>query len=102
MPPIKYVPAYQNESPYFYTKIIGRFLTYYVHRPVPPHEFDSTFTINDERYVRRPDNLAEDVYGDDNLWWVIPVRNGFQDPVFDLKMGTRLIIPHPAVVRALR
>lgn len=94
-------PNYSPESPYFPTPIVGRFMAYYIHRPVPPHRLDSTIKITDGRYVHRPDLLATDLYNDPDLFWVIPVRNGLQDPVFDLELGKTLIAPDPVFVRSL-
>ena len=96
-----FIPEYSPESPYFFTNILGRFMAYYVHRPVPPHVLDRIFTLTNERHVRRPDLLAHDLYGTDNAWWVIPVRNGLQDPTFDLKLGERFVAPDPSFVREL-
>lgn len=92
--------TYEKTSPYAKTPIQGRFLGYYQHRMVPGHPDDKIMKIEIERYVNRPDNLAYDLYGDDNYWWVIPVRNGLQDPIFDLKIGKILIIPSPSYVRS--
>ncbi len=94
-------PSYESVSPYGVTPIINRFMVYYVHRSVPPHRLDTIITLNDERYHNRPDTLANDVYGDPDLFWVIALRNGLQDPVFDFKMGERYVIPHPSFVRTL-
>lgn len=94
-------PSYSPESPYAFTQIYGRFMTYYVHREVRPHQLDTIITLNNERYVHMPGNLAFDLYGNDDLFWVIPIRNGLQDPVWDLKFGMRLFIPHPSYVREL-
>jgi len=94
-------PHYSKNSPYFYTKIIGRYLYYYTHVPVLPHPLDVTAKIDNYRYVNRPDNLAYDLYGDPLLEWVIPIRNGLQDPIFDLSFGRTLIIPHVRYVRTL-
>jgi len=96
-----YTPFYTPESPYHFSKIIGKFLTYYVHRPVPPHDLDRVTQLNNERYVTRPDTLAMDIYGDEDLWWIIPVRNGLQDPVFDLTYGKTLVIPDPSFVKSI-
>ena len=96
-----YTPAYAKESPYFFTKIINKFLTYYIHRTIPPHRLDSIIVINNGRYVNRPDLLARDLYGDEDLFWVIPLRNGLQDPVFDLKLGEAFVVPHPIFVQEL-
>lgn len=96
-----YIPTYTKESPFFFTKIINRFLTYYVHRSVPPHRLDALIILNDGRYVNRPDLLAIDLYGNEDLFWIIPVRNGLQDPVFDLKLGETFVVPHPSFVQEL-
>lgn len=79
----------------------NRFLGYYVHRPIPPHKWDREFTLTEYRYVHRPDLLAADLYGDDRLFFVIPIRNEFQDLYFDLEYGIKIIIPHPNYVRSL-
>lgn len=91
--------AYQSVSQYSDTPILGRFLTYYAHKGIPSHSLDTAIIIQDQKYVHRPDILATDLYGDPDLFWVFGVRNGLQDPVFDIKMGTPLIIPHPSFVK---
>jgi hypothetical protein len=96
-----FTPQYTTESPYFYTPILGRFMAYYIHRRVPPHFLDTVIKITNERYQHRPDLLAQDIYGDPDLFWVIPIRNGLQDPIFDIKNGDFLTIPHPSFVRSL-
>lgn len=93
-----YRPNYIPESPYAFTPIIGRFLTYYVHRTVPPHFLDVIITLEAD-YDKRPDLLANDLYGDPDLFWVIAGRNGLQDPIFDFRAGNRYVIPHPSFVR---
>lgn len=96
-----FTPQYEQVSPYGLTSIISRFLVYYIHRTVDPNELDVTIQLNDERYVNRPDILANDIYGDPDLFWVIAVRNGLQDPIFDFKKGELYIIPHPSYVRTI-
>lgn len=96
-----YRPSYPQESPYHFTRLTGKFLTYYVHRSIPVHPNDRTTTLNNERYVNRPDLLSLDLYGSSEIWWVIPVRNGLQDPVFDLQMGVELFIPDANYVWSL-
>lgn len=96
-----YTPNYRPESPYAATPIVGRYLTYYVHRRIAPHPMDRLGIIDYERYVHRPDNLGLDLYGSEDLWWIIPVRNGFQDLIFDLEMGTEIIMPDPAYVQSI-
>jgi len=96
-----YSPKYNSESPYHFTSITGKYMTYYVHRSVFPHPFDKVTILNNERYVARPDLLAMDLYGNEDLFWVIPLRNGLQDPVFDLTIGRALIIPDSSYVSTL-
>ena len=96
-----YEPRYEQVSPYAFTPIIQKYMTYYVHRPVPPHHLDTVIRLEDHRYVNRPDLLANDVYGDPDLFWVIAVRNTFQDPVFDFKFGELIVVPHPSYIRTL-
>lgn len=96
-----YVPYYPVESQYFLTEIVSRFMTYYIHRNIPPHSSDKVTMLNNERYVERPDLLAFDLYGTADLFWVIPVRNGLQDPIFDLTFGKALTIPSIEQVRRI-
>ena len=92
---------YSTASPYSKTPIYGRYLGYYEHRKIPARVDDFLMVIEHERYVNRPDNLAFDIYGTDNYWWIIPVRNGLQDPIFDMKMGKVLIVPNPTYIRSV-
>lgn len=96
-------PDYSRESPYALTPIVGKFLAYYTHRPVRPHPLDRVITLTDQRYHQRPDLLSTDMYGSPDLYWVIPLRNGLEDPIFDLVVGPRerYVIPHPNFVRTL-
>ena len=96
-----YNPSYEQESPFGVTPIIGRFMVYYIHRIVEPHALDTVIELNDERYVHRPDILANDLYGDPDLSWVIAARNGLQDPIFDFKKGGLYTIPHTTYVRSI-
>lgn len=45
------------------------------------------------RYVRRPDLIAADVYGDPTLYWVIALRNGHLLPIRDLEVGKMMFVP---------
>ena len=101
MPVPGYTPFYNNSSPYKFTRIVRDFMAYYVHRPVRPQPDDRLFIVTDQRYVNRPDLLATDFYGDPDLWWVIPVRNGLQDPVFDIRLNSTLAIPSESFVRSI-
>lgn len=85
--------TYENTSPWYLTPFNEKFLDIYYHRTIEPDSSDLIFLIEEEKYVNRPDLLAYDVYGDHKLWWVFGVRNGFKDLIFDMKIGTIIIIP---------
>jgi len=88
-----YTPSYTNESPYGATPIVGDFMYYYTHRPLYPQSDDITVTMDNLKYVERPDLLAFDLYENSDLWWVFGVRNGWEDPVYDLVYGITMYLP---------
>ena len=96
-----YTPNYNPSRPYALTTITQTYMVYYVHRPIRPNSLDKLYVLDTERYVNRPDLIAFDWYGDQEKWWVVPVRNGLQDPIFDLKLGTKIWIPDPSYVRSI-
>jgi hypothetical protein len=84
---------YETSSLYQDTEISDRFLGYYVHTKIEAREDDHYVEV-DHRWTHRPDLLAHDLYGDAKYWYVIPMRNGFEDPYFDLTYGRTIIIPN--------
>lgn len=98
MPVSGYTPTYKKESPYAVTPTMGVFMAYYIHRQILPQSEDIVAEIDDQKYVGRPDLLAHDFYGNSDLWWVFGVRNGWEDPVYDLKVGTVVTIPPMAYI----
>jgi hypothetical protein len=52
-----------------------------------------TFLEIPKEILHRPDLIADRVYGNPDLWWVIYEFNGIKDPLFDLKPGQVLRIP---------
>jgi hypothetical protein len=94
-------PQYESVSPFGVTPVISRFMVYYIHRTVAPNSLDVVVKITDQRYHHRPDVFANDLYGDPDLFWIVGVRNGLQDPVFDFELGSLYTIPHPSYVRTL-
>ena len=57
-------------------------------------ENDRYYTI-ENKYDRRPDLLAYDLYGDTRLWWVFVRRNmnKIQDPINDFRAGITIRLP---------
>ncbi len=48
----------------------------------------------------RLDRLALEAYGEQLLWWVIAVRNGYDLPDANLVVGEKIIIPDSDLVKA--
>ena len=55
--------------------------------------------IHTARTVDRPDLLAFNYYGTVRLWWVIAVKNGWDQPLTAINPGDEVIIPSPRYVR---
>jgi hypothetical protein len=85
---------YTKASPYFSTEKFGVFLDIMTMRSVPKNTMDQVYTINNV-YQYRPDLLANDLYGNSNLWWVFAARNPnvIQDPIFDFYPGQTIFLP---------
>lgn len=52
-----------------------------------------TNIIVSQEFENRPDLLANKLYNEPELWWVIYEFNEIKDPFFDLKAGQILRIP---------
>jgi hypothetical protein len=86
--------SYNRTSPYANTDFYGFFLDIANIPQIPIVASDVAYEI-DAIYKHRPDLLAYDVYGDQNLWWVFAIRNPnvIQDPVYDFEPGVTIYIP---------
>ena len=56
-------------------------------------QVDDIEYIIEEHYHRRPDKIANFLYGDSDLWWVIAVRNNWEHPQFSCTSGKKIILP---------
>ena len=85
---------YSNTSPWYNTKIKKNYLGILSIRPVSADIDDFLYTI-EPQYTYRPDLLAYDLYGEQNLWWVFMQRNlnVIQDPILDFVPGAQIYIP---------
>jgi len=81
-----------TKSPYSNTQVVGRFMMHYVHQKIAPHPGDDVKRVVRD-WVRRPDLMALDLYGDPDLWFVFGSRNALEDPVYDLVLDRELIVP---------
>lgn len=86
--------TYSKTSPYYDTGTFGNYLDLLEYRKIPAYSSDVYYQI-DPVYNMRPDLLANDLYGDSNLWWVFIVRNPnvLKDPIFGFKTGVQIYIP---------
>lgn len=93
---------YTQDSPYAATDMYGNYLDVMTYRVIPHNDDDVIFTIS-MTYKNRPDLLANDLYGNSNLWWVFAARNPntLQDPVFDFIPGLRIYIPKQDVLESV-
>ena len=85
---------YSATSPYFSTPQNEINLETLVPRPITAEDDDQSYTI-ERTYAYRPDLLAFDLYGNQNLWWVFASRNPntIKDPIWDFREGLRFYIP---------
>ena len=86
--------TYNQLSPYYNTRINRSYLDVLTIRPVAAEKDDFLYTI-ESQYAYRPDLLAFDLYGSQNLWWVFIQRNldVLQDPIFDFVPGVQIYLP---------
>jgi hypothetical protein len=83
------------------TTVGSRFLEQYVHRQIVPHPLDQVLTLSKREYHQRPDLFAIDYYGHEDLFWIVPVRSGMQDLVFDFVVGATIIVPAPSYISSI-
>lgn len=85
---------YSQTSPWASTGLKQDYLDILNIRPVSAQDDDYTYELS-TYYNRRPDLLANDLYGTPKLWWVFAQRNMdiISDPIFDFVAGTKIRIP---------
>ena len=85
---------YAPTSPYYRTPKTAGYLGVYEPRTFKSNKDDIEYKI-DRWYSQRPDLLAYDLYGNDNLWWVFQARNpnAFEDPIWDFQTGVKFYLP---------
>jgi hypothetical protein len=91
------MPVYNSTSPYYTTRPNAGYLGVINFRNIPSRTDDVLFEVT-KKYEHRPELLANDLYGDVNLWWVFAVRNKnvIQDPIFDMVAGIKIYLPQQA------
>lgn len=88
------VVQYKENSNLRNTPVGRRNLDLYVPSLTPTFENTTEMTIT-QKYHRRPDVLAYDLYGDARYWWIFTLfnRNSIVDPINDFILGLRIVVP---------
>tara|TARA_Y100000590_G_scaffold113968_1_gene129839 strand:+ start:9489 stop:9779 length:291 start_codon:yes stop_codon:yes gene_type:complete len=91
-----------KSSPYFRTPLVGDYRDLLSLPNIPASENDEYYTI-ENKYDRRPDLLANAIYGSTRLWWIFTKRNMnlIQDPINDFRAGKVIRIPQKSSVASL-
>lgn len=76
------------------TKVEGDYLGYFGPIDIPYDTSDYIISVT-KKYEHRPRKLAEDIYGEPELYWIFRHFNKekIQDPIFDLVDGISIIVP---------
>ena len=84
----------REDSQYAKTRIVDDYLDV-LNLPIVPQRADDEYYTIENKYDKRPDLLAYDLYGSTRLWWVFIVRNMdlFEDPIDDFTAGTIIRLP---------
>lgn len=71
--------------------------------PRVPSRLDDEEYVIEPMFENRPDLLANEVYGNKNVWWIIVMRNQdvIKDPLRDFKTGVTIQLPNPDTVNRL-
>ena len=94
--------AYKNTSHLRSTPISNGYAEIYVPPLEPDFNQTEIFTIT-QKYVRRPDLLAYDLYGEAAFWWVFALynKNTIVNPINDMTLGKRIFVPSRSVVAGI-
>ena len=86
--------GYKRTSNLRATPIINGYTDIY--RPALVPDFDRTkIVVLTQRFDRRPDLLAYELYGEAKFWWLFPLynKNAILDPINDFVTGLSIYVP---------
>ena len=88
---------YKNTSPYFNTpqrNFVVSYLDIINFRTIASDPSDTPIVVS-PKFNQRPDLLANDLYGQPDLWWIFSMRNPNQliDPIYDLVTDLEILVP---------
>lgn len=86
--------SYKRTSHLRKTPIVNGYAEIYVPPVVPDFTRSNEFLIT-QKYVRRPDLLAYDLYGESDFWWVFPLynKNTIVNPINDFTLNKKILVP---------
>jgi len=86
---------YKKTSVYSNTILNKKYLGIYEPPITPNIENMKKYTIT-QKYHRRPDLMAYDLYGKSDYWWIFTIlnRSVIKDPLFDFVEGLEIYIPN--------
>lgn len=86
--------AYKRTSNLKATPVVNGYTDLYV-PPILPDFTQANQTTITQKYHRRPDLLAYDLYGEARFWWVFVIYNKNQlvNPINDFILGTTIWVP---------
>lgn len=94
--------GYKNTSHLSATSVANGYADIYTPPIVPDFNQTERFTLT-QKYDRRPDLLAYDLYGEAKFWWIFALynKNAILDPINDFTTGKILNIPKRNFVTGL-
>ncbi|GEM_PF-5027871 len=86
--------AYKKTSHLSQTAIVNGYTSVYTPPFSPDYTKTNEFTIT-QKFNKRPDLLAYELYDDAAYWWIFAVynRNQILDPINDFTLGTKILVP---------
>jgi len=85
---------YKKTSHLRSTPVNNGYTDLYVPAVTPDFNKTDEFTIT-QKYVKRPDLLAYDLYGESKLWWLFVIynKNDIVDPINDFTLDKTILVP---------
>jgi hypothetical protein len=86
--------AYKRTSNLRATPVVNGYTEIYEPPLTPNFSQTEVFEIT-QRFHRRPDLLAYELYGESKFWWIFTMynRNTILDPINDFTIGKKILIP---------
>ncbi len=90
-----------TKSPWKKTQVFGKYLGYYEPVMIPSTDTDTYMTLKNPEFVHRPDKLSNLIYSTPEYWWVFGKVNNWKDPIYDMELGIKFLVPSPDSIRRI-